>query len=130
MNFNEKGFCGTSRTGESIRFQLAISKFESSRPSHPFPRSARLPKRRENGPEIRAFCAFAFVSGLPASPTLRSNSPKVSGLVREYSRFAETIGGDGFDHDCRPGGLITFRSLVQIQPAQLIFHAIKASFYK
>lgn len=28
--------------------------------------------------------------------------PKVSGLVREYSRFAETIDRDGFDHDCRP----------------------------
>jgi hypothetical protein len=22
--------------------------------------------------------------------------------VREYSHFAETIGGDWFDHDCRP----------------------------
>jgi hypothetical protein len=28
--------------------------------------------------------------------------PKVSGRVRRYSRFAETIGGDKFDHDCRP----------------------------
>ena len=26
----------------------------------------------------------------------------VSGRFREYSRFAETIGGDGFDQDCRP----------------------------
>jgi hypothetical protein len=26
---------------------------------------------------------------------------KVSGLVRENSRFAETIGGDWFDQDCR-----------------------------
>jgi len=33
---------------------------------------------------------------------MRQESPKVSGLVREYSRFAETFGGDGFDHDCRP----------------------------
>jgi hypothetical protein len=32
---------------------------------------------------------------------LRWKSPKVSGLVREYSRFAETIGGDNFHHDCR-----------------------------
>ena len=29
-------------------------------------------------------------------------SPKVSGLVREYSRFAVTFGGDGFDHNCLP----------------------------
>ena len=35
-------------------------------------------------------------------PNLRWKSPKVSGLLREYSRFAETIGGDWFDHDCRP----------------------------
>ena len=32
---------------------------------------------------------------------------------REYSRFGETFGGDGFDQDCRPTeavpfGLITF----------------------
>ena len=37
----------------------------------------------------------------PGSPTLRWKSPKVSGLVRDYSRFAETIGGDWFDHHCR-----------------------------
>ena len=37
----------------------------------------------------------------PNWPILRWKSPKVSGLVREYSRFAETIGGDWFDHDCR-----------------------------
>jgi hypothetical protein len=30
----------------------------------------------------------------------RRKSAKVSGLDREYSRFAETIGGDWFDHDC------------------------------
>jgi hypothetical protein len=28
-------------------------------------RSARLPKKRKNGPEIPAFRAFDFVSGLP-----------------------------------------------------------------
>jgi integrase len=32
---------------------------------------------------------------------LRWKSQKVSGLVRKYSRFLETIGGDWFDHDCR-----------------------------
>jgi hypothetical protein len=32
-----------------------MSRFESFRLSHPLLRSARLPKRRENGPEIRAF---------------------------------------------------------------------------
>jgi hypothetical protein len=50
-------------------FEIAISRFDSFRPSHPFPRSARLPKRRENGPEILAFRSFAFVSGLPLCRT-------------------------------------------------------------
>jgi hypothetical protein len=33
---------------------------------------------------------------------LRWKSANVSGLVRKYSRFVETNGGDYFDHDCRP----------------------------
>jgi hypothetical protein len=33
---------------------------------------------------------------------LETESAKVSGLFREYSRFGETIAGDWFDHDCRP----------------------------
>src|ERR1700738_2452280 len=37
----------------------------------------------------------------PALPNLWRKSPKVSGRFREYSRFGETIGGDGFDRDCR-----------------------------
>jgi hypothetical protein len=35
----------------------------------------------------------------PSSPILGWKSPKVSGHVRGYSRFAETIGGDWFDPD-------------------------------
>jgi hypothetical protein len=35
MNSSEMGFCGSSRTGKSIRFEFAISRFESSRPSQP-----------------------------------------------------------------------------------------------
>src|SRR6266480_4080077 len=58
-------------------------------------RSARLAKKRENGPEIPAFRAFDFVSG----------------LICEYSRFAETIGGDWFDHDCRPKTAVDFALL-------------------
>ena len=37
-------------------------KFDPSVVSQPFPRSARLPKTRENRPEIRAFRAFGCVS--------------------------------------------------------------------
>lgn len=38
-----------------------IDRRDSSRVSQPFPRSARL-STSEKGPEIPAFCAFAFVS--------------------------------------------------------------------
>jgi hypothetical protein len=44
--------------------------------SQPFPRSARLPKTRENRPEIRAFRAFGCVSGLPVRPTCGGNRRK------------------------------------------------------
>jgi hypothetical protein len=62
--------------------------------SHPFPRLAKLPKRRENGPEIPAFRAFGFVFRLPTSPILGRQLPKVSSHDRENSRFAEAAGGD------------------------------------
>jgi hypothetical protein len=39
---------------------------------------------------------------------MRRKSPKVSGFVRKYSRFAETIGGDVFNHDCRPTEAVLF----------------------
>jgi hypothetical protein len=47
---------------------------------------------------------FAYSISSPDSgfAILKSKSPKVSGRVRGYSRFAETIGGDRFDHNCRP----------------------------
>jgi hypothetical protein len=38
----------------------------------------------------------------PGSPDLRWKSQKVSRPDREYSRLTETIGGDGFDQNCRP----------------------------
>ena len=45
---------------------------------------------------------------IPSSVILRWKLPKVSGLVREYSRFAETIGGDQFDHNCHPKAAVDF----------------------
>jgi hypothetical protein len=47
------------------------------------------------------FSRIRFRLWAPRSPIPGWKSPKVSGLVREYSRFAETIAGDWFDHDCR-----------------------------
>jgi hypothetical protein len=31
---------------------------------------------------------------------------EISGLLRKYSRFGETMGGDRLDHDCRPRDLV------------------------
>jgi hypothetical protein len=47
------------------------------------------------------FSRIRFRLQARSSPNSRWKSPKVSSLVREYSRFAETIGGDRLDHDCR-----------------------------
>jgi hypothetical protein len=57
-------------------------------------RSAKLPKKRENGRENPAFCISDFVSRTAGSPILRCKLLKVSGLDGKYSRFAETIAGD------------------------------------
>ena len=62
-------------------------------PQPPILRSARLPKRRENGREIRAFRALAFVSGPPVcrgeggnvrkSPAFSANIPVLERLLAE-----------------------------------------------
>jgi hypothetical protein len=58
MNFNEKRFCGSSRTGESVRFQIAISRFESSRPSQPVTASEKLAVRMAERPTIGGLLRF------------------------------------------------------------------------
>jgi hypothetical protein len=52
-----------SRT--AVDFDSTMRRFESSRPSQAVRRSARLPKKRENRPEMPAFRAVDFVSRLP-----------------------------------------------------------------
>jgi hypothetical protein len=60
------------------------------------------PDERCNVCKGYAFSRIRFRLSTSCSPNSRRKSPKVSGLVRECSHFAETIGGDWFDHDCRP----------------------------
>jgi len=55
--------CALKLLNNQADFDSAIRRFDPSRPSHPFMRSARLPKKPENGPEIRAFRSLDFVSG-------------------------------------------------------------------
>src|SRR5258708_2008376 len=74
-------------------FQLGMWEFDPSQVSQPLVRSATLSKKRENGPEIRAFRAFDFVSRLPLcrsgggncrkSPALSANIPVLRRLSAE-----------------------------------------------
>jgi hypothetical protein len=107
MKFNEERFWNSPRTGDSNRFRIRQIKVRILPPSQAFMRSARLLKKYENGPEIRLF-AHSISSPTTSSTILKWKSPKISGLVREYSRFAETNGGDWYDHDCRPMNAVDF----------------------
>jgi hypothetical protein len=61
-NFNEKRFCGSSRAGESIRGQFAMSRSESFRPSQPFPRTENVAVVEQKSPPLAGFCYCPFVS--------------------------------------------------------------------
>jgi hypothetical protein len=58
-------------------------KFDPSEVSHPLLRSARLPKRRENGPEIRAFAN--------SSSSLNAGSAEVKADIAESLRPSPQI---------------------------------------
>ena len=59
-----------------------------------------LPARHRPG--NGGFSRIRLCLRTPNSLVSGPNLPKVSSRVRGNSRFAETIGGDQFDHDCRP----------------------------
>ena len=89
--------------------------FDSFYSSQAFLRPVRLPKRRENGPEIRAFSHIRFRLYTPDLPRRTRGSAKASGRFREYSHFGETIGGGGFDQTAaRPWHSVSTRSPVSI----------------
>jgi hypothetical protein len=77
-----------------VDFDSVTRKFDPFRPSQAFPRSAGLPQKREIRPEIAAFSRVRYGLQTPNSLISGRQSPKVSGHIREYSRFAETVGGD------------------------------------
>lgn len=76
------------------------------RPASPAFGQAPLVTRKGAG--NRAFRAFDFVLLTPGLKIFRRKSPKVSGLLRKYSHFGGTMGGDQFDHDCRPRSAVGF----------------------
>jgi hypothetical protein len=80
------------------------------------PRSARhscvrpgLPRDARMG-RNPGFSRIRFSLWTPGLPRLRRKSAKISGLLRNYSRFGEIMSGDRFDHDCRPTEAVRFRT--------------------
>jgi hypothetical protein len=67
-----------------------MREFVSSRPSQPFWRLA-IPEKRENGPEILAFRAFDFVSGLSRLPPEGLDDMHVQGMSGRNESRASTI---------------------------------------
>jgi hypothetical protein len=119
------GLCGFGTVLEIPTFRRAyefprkeVLRLLSDRREHPIPirhievrilppqpairALGQAPRGSREWAENPSFLSIRFRLQTPGSPIFRWKSPKVSGLVREYSRFAETIGGDRFDHDCRP----------------------------
>ena len=90
---------------------MGISRFDNCGPSQTVLQFATGYNLRLTGRQIWAFRALESVSKLPV-PFLGTEIGKLSGQIPKKSRFAETIGGDWCDHDCRPRAgvkLIKFR---------------------
>src|ERR1700730_14936511 len=69
MNFSEKGFCGFSRTGESVRFPIRHLEVRilPPQPTSPAPGDFAL-STAGNARQWRAFANWVSVSGLPNWP--------------------------------------------------------------
>ena len=78
---------------------------ESSIPAAPAKQSLDLRLRSiytRNACNLRGIRALATCLQALKIGNFRENLPKVSSPNRKNSRFGEIIGGDWFDHDCRP----------------------------
>jgi hypothetical protein len=81
------------------RWRRVRSALRRQPPSHAIRRGLQPARHRPGIP------GFSRTSVSLQAPGLRYSEPKsrkVSDLYLENSRFAETIGRDWFDHDCRP----------------------------
>jgi hypothetical protein len=65
------------------------------------PRSAKMGRKSR-------LSSTRFCLQTPSSPISKWKSTTISGRVRGQFRLAETIGGDWFDHDCRPTSAVGF----------------------
>jgi hypothetical protein len=102
------GFVAPLEQARASDFEIAISRFESCRPSQPFLPFGQASQETREWAGNPSFSRIRFRLWTFALPSWRWKSTKVSGLLREYSRFGETMGGDRFDHDCRPTEAVRF----------------------
>jgi hypothetical protein len=83
---------------------MVIWKFESSQVSQAVRRSARRPGKGEIRPEMPRVLRLRFRLQTPKSVISGRQLAKVSGHVREYSRFTDTPGGDRVRSQLPPEG--------------------------
>jgi hypothetical protein len=88
MNSNEMGFCGSSQTGESIRFRTRHIEVRILPPQPPIP-LGRAPEETPEWAGNPGFSRIRFRLWTPALPDMRRKSPKVSVHFGEYSRFGD-----------------------------------------
>src|SRR4051794_31662463 len=91
-DFEEK--CGNSPDVLKGFSQSGMSKFESSA----FCQASQETREWAADP---GFSRIHFGLWSPGLPKWRRKSAKVSGILPEYSRFGETMGGDRFDQTLR-----------------------------
>src|SRR5258708_6012340 len=86
---------GNSVDISKVFFEIVIWKFESSQVSQPLQRSAKIPRKSENGPEIPAFRTFDFVSRLPnlqSQSANRRKSPATPAKIPVLQRLSAETG--------------------------------------
>jgi hypothetical protein len=99
---------GASPSGKAVDFDSTMRRFESSRPSQAVRRSAKLPGKGENGPEMPGFRAFDFVSRLPNRQSQGANRRKSPATPANIPILQRLSAETGFDHDCRPRPAVEF----------------------
>ena len=107
------GFCSASRTGERIPFRNRHIEVRIFAPQPGTPAFHQAPRETRKWARNPGFSRIRFVSGLPVplfQGGKRQKSPALSG-----NSFAETIGRNGFDQDCRPRPAVQFCALITFQ---------------
>jgi hypothetical protein len=82
------------KAARHLRFQSTISRFESSRPSHPLTQRKIVHAICTKTLQIKGFQRFCGSLQAPKRGNFRENLPKVSGQFPRYSHFRETFRGD------------------------------------